>query len=437
MAQIGFSKGLYANLPSTRNANTLYFTTDTHQLYLGMDEYTKSTKLLNAVPTEATEGEVGCLYAYNSNLYLCSAKSGSTYTWIRVANINDNQGTVESIEVGEGLTTVSGSTSVTTTDTIKHAVPAGATVVENEVAGDANLAFGSTFAVQGVATDKFGHVIGSTATTFTLPTETAVTVEDATGTPETLTNGSTFAVVTGVESGVADQAIKQTTTVFTLPAATVDTTYSFATSTTTDGAITVTPSTGSAYDVVIKGYDELAKKTDITAVFKFKGTVADVASLPTTGDVGDVYHVTAANAEYVCIQASTTDPVAAAVWEELGSEIDLSAYALSEDVIQRVTGAEGEVPKLKADGTLESTGFTLGTSVPATAVFTDTTYSPVAASTAADPGLMTGADKVKLDGIEDDAQVNVLEGIKVNGTTLAIDADKTIDIGSLFDWTEF
>lgn len=427
---IVFSKGLFADLPSTRSENTLYFCTDTRQIFMGEHEYTKSTRILNAEPTSATEGEIGCLYAYNGNLYLCSAKSGSVYTWTRVANINDEGGTVTSIEVGEGLTTVSGSTSVTTTDTIKHAIPSGATTVENQVAGDSPLAFGSTFSVQGVATDKFGHVIGSTASTFTLPTETPLSVEDATGTPETLAHGATFAVVTGVEEGTADQSVKQTTTVFTLPDDN-DTTYTFAASATTDGGITVTPSEGAAYDVVPKGWSDLAKKSDITAVFKFKGSVATVADLPTSAEVGDVYAVTADNSEYVCTVASETAPT----WEALGPVIDLSAYALSADVIQRVANATaGNVSILNADGTLSDSGFTLGCSVPATAVFTDTTYVP--ATTAVD-GLMSATDKAKLDGIEADAQVNVLEGVKVNGTTLAIDADKCVDLGSYLSWQTF
>ena len=58
---------------------------------------------------------------------------------------------------------------------------------------------------------------------------------------------------------------------------------------------------------------------------------------------------------------------------------------------------------------------------------TDTTYSAVAANASADPGLMTGADKVKLDAISAGAQVNVIEAVKVNGTALAV-TDKAVDV---------
>lgn len=59
----------------------------------------------------------------------------------------------------------------------------------------------------------------------------------------------------------------------------------------------------------------------------------------------------------------------------------------------------------------------------------DTTYDDVVADAtgAADSGLMTSADKAKLDGIADGAQANVIEGVKVNGTTLDV-TNKTVDV---------
>ena len=420
---IAFRRGAYADLPVTRDADTFYLTSDTHQIYLGANEYTKGTKVLSAEPTSSTPGEIGALYAYNGNLYLCSAFDGTDYTYVRVANVSDFAG-VTSVAAGEGLETdQTGGAAITDTGTISHSIPSGATVVADGTA-DATPAFGGTFAVQGVATDKFGHVVGADVHTITLPTETAVTVEDGTAQTATLAAGGTFAAVTTVEVGSADQSVKETTTTFTLPN---DTTYTFATSASTDGAITVTPSDDSSYDVVIKGFDELAKKTDISAVFKFKGTVATVSALPLIAEVGDVYHVTEASAEYVCTQANVVGPPSSdAVWEELGTEIDLSPYALSADVIQRVASATaGNVPKLKADGTIEDTGFTLGCSVPSTAVFTDTTYAP---ATTAEDGLMSAADKIKLDDLDPTGEENTIESISVAGTALAIDADKNVDI---------
>jgi hypothetical protein len=58
---------------------------------------------------------------------------------------------------------------------------------------------------------------------------------------------------------------------------------------------------------------------------------------------------------------------------------------------------------------------------------TDTTYSDVVSGSATS-GLMTGADKAKLDGIEASADVNVIETVKVAGSALTPDANKAVDI---------
>ena len=118
---------------------------------------------------------------------------------------------------------------------------------------------------------------------------------------------------------------------------------------------------------------ELATKTDIATVFNYKGKKAynDIIAL-TSAAVGDVWiasDTTHANEEYVCIVANKAG---AANWERLGVAVDLSGYAEITSVIGRVTGKTGEVPKFTSDGQVESTGYTLGKSVPSNAVFTDT-----------------------------------------------------------------
>lgn len=67
-----------------------------------------------------------------------------------------------------------------------------------------------------------------------------------------------------------------------------------------------------------------------------------------------------------------------------------------EDFIPKVTGATGKVAKFAEDGSIESTNYELNKTVPANAVFTDTTYSAATTSAA---GLMSASDKTKLDGI--------------------------------------
>lgn len=401
---VNFRKCTYSEFAAltVKEDNAIYFLTDTHQIFKGASEYTKGTKVLTSQPKSSTVGEIGALYAYNGSLYLCSSVSGTSYTYIRVANVNDDSGTISAITVGDGLVTGSGDTIITTTDTIKHDIPSGASAHKSWVESK-TVNFGESFKSAQVSTDKFGHAIVADVD-ITMPKETAVTVETATGTATTLNAGDKITVVTEVSTGSASQSVKRTATTFTLPDD-KDTTYKL--SSTSEGKILVTPSSGSSYSVTINGWDSLAKKADISSVFIYKGTVAKVSDLPNSAEVGYVYHVTEKSAEYACVTASTSS--SSAVYEELGSEIDLTAYAKSVDVIQRVTGAEGKVPRFNSDGTLSSTGFTIGVSVPSNAKFTDTTYSNATQSSS---GLMSSTDKSKLDKIEEGAQANTVTGVK-------------------------
>ena len=336
MALIQLGQGLYENYAalSSKDQYEVYFCTDTHQIFVGAQEYTKGTKVLTAEPTEATEGDKDRLYAYNGSLWLCggAGETAGTYVWTRVANVNDTAGTVTSIIAGEGLTTASGSTAITSSDTLQHAVPSGASTVTDSIT-DQTPAFGSTFAIEGVSTDKFGHVTAVNSHTVTLPNETALGVTPAEGTGTELAYGSTFAAITGVEKGDGSHDLTVTSTVFTVPASD-DTTYSI--SSTSEGVITLTDSNANASTAVIDGWDLLAKKSDITSVFKFKGTKTDASQLPAIAEVGDVWYVEDDSSEYVCTVASETGSPAA-TFEKLGPIVDLSAYATTAYVDEKLT----------------------------------------------------------------------------------------------------
>lgn len=83
-------------------------------------------------------------------------------------------------------------------------------------------------------------------------------------------------------------------------------------------------------------------ESKLTAIFTFKGTKATVAELPKDGSqqVGDVWHVTENNGEYVWDSAN---------WELLGLSVDLSNYALKSEVTSAAQGAL-EDAKEYADG---------------------------------------------------------------------------------------
>lgn len=174
-------------------------------------------------------------------------------------------------------------------------------------------------------------------------------------------------------------------------------------------------------NLTTKAYVDTQIKANAASVFKFKGTVAATGNLPTaTADIeGNVYHVTADHGEYVCVKVDGSN---AYTWEPLGGVIDLSDYALSADVIQRVSGSEGYVPKFNANGTLASTGFTLGKSVPADAVFTDTKVSNIANSTGKVFTGLTGNTTISTTNVGE----LVLEGFAVSADSGNIVATDTI-----------
>lgn len=425
--QVIFRRGtLSAYQSSAKTAGTFYATSDTNQIFIGSDEYTKGVEALAAEPTADQTGEYGKLYAYNGTLYGVIDKS--TNLIVKLANVSTTEGTVTSVGAGSGLTT-DGDNPITASGTISHAVPTGAAATTDSLK-DETPDFGESFNVVGVATDEFGHVTGVTTHTVTLPEETEVSVETATGTPTTLSAGDTFTVVTEVEKGAADQSVKRTVSTFTLPD---DNNTEYTIASTSAGKITVTPggtSTEAAYDVAINGWENLATKEDIAKVFTYLGTVEKVADLPTKYQVGttaelrvgDVYHVTEDGSEYVVITAPTesTD----AVWELLGTIIDLSAYAKTEDVIARVSSATaGNVPSLTADGQITDSGKVLEQSITS-----DVVLVTAESATTTQFGYMSAADKVKLDAISDDEYKNKLDGVKVDGIALTIADDKTVDI---------
>ena len=263
-----FGQGTFANYNAldSKSQYEVYFCTDTHQIFVGTQEYTKGTKVLNATPDENTAGDQDRLYAYNGSLYLFKGGTAGAYQWERVANVNDEVGTLTSIDAGEGLVTDSGS-AITTSGTISHAVPTGAATVVDDLV-DQSPAFGSTFAIKGITTDKFGHVTGVADHAVTIPTQTPVTVTDDTAAASTLAAGDSFTVITGVNMSTADGAtnhdVVATLKTFTLPS---DQNVTYEISSTSEGVVTLTGSDGNATTAAINGWDLLAKKSDITTVF--------------------------------------------------------------------------------------------------------------------------------------------------------------------------
>lgn len=113
-----------------------------------------------------------------------------------------------------------------------------------------------------------------------------------------------------------------------------------------------------------------------------------VTVLPNTGIKGTIYLVNHSHGkndiydEYIWTNGA---------YEKIGNtDVDLKNY------IQKVLGANNKVSKFDSNGNLVSTGYELNKTVPADAVFTDTTYKDATQSV---HGLMSANDKTKLDEI--------------------------------------
>ena len=96
-----------------------------------------------------------------------------------------------------------------------------------------------------------------------------------------------------------------------------------------------------------------AKKTDITAMFKYKGVKATQSELPSSGNaVGDVWYVTAKDTEFVWKGSE---------WEEFGPAIDLSSYATQAWVTEQVNTAKTALNSLISANSTKITGIIDGT----------------------------------------------------------------------------
>lgn len=106
-----------------------------------------------------------------------------------------------------------------------------------------------------------------------------------------------------------------------------------------------------------------AKKSDITNIYKFKGTKTNYADLPTTNRVtGDVWNITNADAEHG-IKAGDNVAWNGTEWDNLSGTVDLSAYAtttttdaMSADIKKLMDKAFPFTVKVSIDKTLAKKG---------------------------------------------------------------------------------
>lgn len=411
---LNFKYGLQSNYNaiSTKDVNTIYFTTDEQRLFVGDIEYTRPVQQGTVLPSGYQPPYSLFFKTDTKELYFSDGDE-----WTKCSNLSDYTHPTSTVTAGaygdtaaqtpehggkfkvpsftvdaNGHLTVAGSHDVT--------LPAETQLSKADASGTpGTLTHGGKFtATTGLAVS--GHKVTETKTEFTLPAETELSKgADTAGTAKTLTHSGKFSAVTGYT--VSGHKITAEVTEFTLPED-ENTTYTFATGT-ANGTIDVTPSGGTTQSVTVKGLAGAAYKTVDTTVSSTSENlptskavqtainsaiagvtqfdVQVVTELPTTGQKGVIYLVSHSHDtkdvydEYIWNTAATTP-----AFEKIGStDIDLSAYLTSADAadtyIPKVTGASGKVAQFDAKGNVVSSGYTIAANVPSDAKFTDTVYT--------------------------------------------------------------
>lgn len=188
---------------------------------------------------------------------------------------------------------------------------------------------------------------------------------------------------------------------------------------TTAAQVAVNDANGAKSNVEAEIID-LRKKvaSAVDAGVRFKGTLTKNAGLPTVGyKAGWQYSVQEAGTYagvvcevgdlVVCIKDYASGSASNSDWNVLQANIVGAVTGPSSSVANHIAVFDGVSGKVIKDG-----GFTVGRSVPADAVFTDTTY---AAATDAADGLLTAALHKKLVGVEEGADKTNADNVGAAG----------------------
>lgn len=205
---------------------------------------------------------------------------------------------------------------------------------------------------------------------------------------------------------------------------------------------------------VANTYTKAEVDNKVSAVMRYKGSKDTYADLPAEGNaIGDVWNIATADTAQG-IKAGDNVAWNGTGWDVLGGAVDLSGYATKTDLNDKVdkvegsrliTAAEGEkLAKIEAGAQVNKIESVAAGEL---AISEDKELSIVAIAQNKVTGLDTALagkvnvetgkglssndytddEKTKLGGIEANAQVNVLDVVKVNGTALPI-VKKAVDI---------
>lgn len=202
---------------------------------------------------------------------------------------------------------------------------------------------------------------------------------------------------------------------------------------------------GTALTVTAKAVNidltDYALKSDIASGLRVKGSVANFAALPADATVGDMYNIIAkggVDENGVAIKAGDNVVKTETGWDNFGGTVDLSNYVQKDGAKQLSTEDFTTAYKTKLEGIEADADVNIieSVKVDGTALTPDANKAvnidlSGKVDKIAGKGLSTEdyttAEKTKLGGVETGAQVNIIEAVQVNGTALNV-ASKTVNI---------
>lgn len=165
----------------------------------------------------------------------------------------------------------------------------------------------------------------------------------------------------------------------------------------------------------------------------FKGSLTSTSGLPTVmykagwqyvvKDAGTYAGKVCEEGDMVlCIKDYASGSASNSDWTVIQVNIQGAVTGPASSVANRVAIFDGTSGKI-----IKDSGYTIGKSVPADAEFTDTTYAPVTSSA---DGLMTIAQKTKLDGVEAGADKTDTANVASAGAVMKTDTSDSLPQGS-------
>lgn len=414
---IQFKFGLQTNYDKlTKDANTIYFTTDEQRFFVGDVEYSRPVGHGSTLPTgynppnslfvkELTGGGTELYYSKDGAAWtLVSAIPASIAAGVVGANTSTTLTHGGNIVVPKVTYDAHGAITAAEDQTLTLPTETAVSVTQGAEPGEATtLGYGDTFSVVSDVTKGTGsHEIKETLAKFQLPNETEISVDSPAATAGgDLTHGGTITVVTGVAKGDSSHNVDVTTKSFTLPSETqgsgdvTGSAVSFVKSVTLSGHTLsgtvqeadddVATGTSIPTTAAVKSYVDSALGANDAMVYMGVLEATDEGIYTPAANCGDTYKVSAAgkvngiNVQVGDMFICTTDNTEAATstnaatvqnnWNVIQANIDGALIKSGTYVSDRVLVADGTSGKVK------DSGFTIGTSVPADAKFTDTTYS--------------------------------------------------------------